>query len=168
LNSLPPASEYRGIDFIIRIRPASREALSIEYIRDGSQFILDGERIGSHWEGVKAVVPRDLEDEKAAVLVTHLEAAFRALRVEFMIIRMVDAEPVNGVDRKAAISELQDMGLGIEVSSDGKQANLKKIPGASRLDPDTSRAQAVRLMSLVHNVRGTRPRFEVLAQSKEF
>ncbi len=165
---MPSISEYRGDDFIVRVRPAFREALSIEYIRDGSQLILDGERIGNNWEGIKAVIPRDIEDEKIAPVVTHLEAAFRGLGIEYLIIRLVDAEPVNEIDRQAAITELRDMGLGVEASSDKKQVKLEKIAGALRRDAETSRKQALRLMSLIHDVSGTRQHFEILAKSKEF
>jgi hypothetical protein len=165
---LPVTSEYRGNDFLVRLRPTGREAVVIDYIREGSHIVLDGERIGNRWEGIKAVIPRNLEDEKIAPLVAHLEAAFLGLGIDYMIVRLVQAQSAPEVDRQSAITELRTMGFDVGISSNGAQASLKVISDVRHRDRDTLRNQIPRMMFLIHEARGTRQQFQVLAQSKEF
>jgi hypothetical protein len=160
--------EYHGVDFSVRVRPRSREAVSVIYKHRGTQLDLGGERIGSKWEGIKVLIPSDLEVEKVTILVNHLEVAFHALGLGYVIIRLVEVEHVNEVDQQAAIAELREMGYEIELSADRKQARVKAIPGTRPGDRETLRNQIPRMMSLIQDVRGTRQRYQTLAKSKEF
>lgn len=162
------APEYHGADFSVRVRPRFRENVTVIYTRDGVQISLDGERIGSKWEGIQVLIPSDLEAEKVAGLVNHLEVAFQALGLGYVIIRMAEVEQFNEAEQQAAIAELREMGYEIELSADRKQARVKAISGTTPRDPETLRKQTPRMMSLIQDVRGTRQRFQTLAKSKEF
>ena len=160
--------EYHGDDFSVRVRPRFREGVSVIYTRHGTELSLDGERVGSKWEGIKVLVPPDLEVEKVTRLVNHLEVAFLALGLGYVIIRLAEVENVNESEQQSAIAELREMGNEIELSADRKQARVKAISGASPRDQETLRKQTPRMMALIQDVRGTRQRFQTLAKSKEF
>jgi hypothetical protein len=160
--------EYRGADFSVRVKPGFREIVSVIYSHQGTQLNLDGERIGSKWEGISLCIPPDLEDEKVTVLVHHLEAAFRALGLDYEIKRLAKVESVNEVDQQAAVAEMRDMGYEIELSTDRKQVRMKAVSGTTPRDQETLRKQTPRMMSLIQDIRGARQHFIVLAKSKEF
>lgn len=160
--------EYHGADFSVRVKPRFREAVSVIYSYQGAQIELDGERIGSKWEGIKVLIPPDLEIEKVTSVVSDLESAFQALGFGYVITRLAEVESVNEADQQAAIAELREMGYEIELSPDRKQARMKAVSGTLPRDQETLRKQAPRMMSLIQDARGTRQRFQILAKSKEF
>jgi hypothetical protein len=160
--------EYNGNDFSVRVRPRFRENVSVIYTHHGTELSLDGERIGGRWEGVQVLIPSDLEAEKVTTLVSHLEAAFQALGLGYVIVRLAEVEHISDADRQAAMAELREMGYEMELSADRKRAQVKAIPGIPPRNRETLRIQAPRMMSLIQDVRGTRQRYQTLAKSKEF
>ncbi len=165
---MSPAQEYRGDGFSVRVEPHFREAVSVIYNCQGTEFKLDGERIGGKWEGIKVIIPPEIEVEKVTSLVNHLEAAFQALGLGYVIARLAEVESVSEIDRQAAVAELREMGYAAELSTDRKQVRLKAISASPHGDRETLQKQSPRLMSLIHDIRGTRQHFQILAKSRGF
>lgn len=159
---------YRGRDFSMRIQPLRREALSIVYTRQGTNLNLDGQRIGSKWEGIELYIPPEVEPERASQIAHDLEAAFQAMDYRYVIARLSEIETVPEAERQAAIAELRQMGYELEISADRKQIRQKWIAGTPKLGLEALGKTTPRYMSLLQAVHGTRKRFEILAKSKEF
>lgn len=160
--------EYRGVDFVVRIEPIHREAVSVTHTRDGASLNMEGERIGKRWGGIEVHIPQEVEPARVPQIAGDLETAFLALGYGYVISRSLGVESVSENEREAAISELRQMGYEAEVSADRKQIRPKRIPGAPRQDMEALRQQAPRMMWLIQSLHGKRPRFEVLAKSKDF
>lgn len=159
--------EYRGDDFSVRIEPVFREAVSVVHTREGKRLSLSGERIGKKWEGIQVQIPPEGDAKQMQQVVRDLETAFQALRYEYLIARKTATETVPEEEQQAAMAELNEMGYDIEVMSDGKIRQTFR-PGAPRRDRETLQEQVPRMMSLLQSLHGARPRFEILAKSKEF
>jgi hypothetical protein len=160
--------QYRGSDFSMRIEPMGREALSVIHTRQGTSLNLDGQRIGSKWEGIEVYIPHDVEAERASQIAHDLEAAFQAMDYGYIIARLSEIETVREIERQAAIAELRQMGYELEISADRKQIRQKWIAGTPKLGLEALRKTTPRHMTLLQAVHGTRKRFEILAKSKEF
>lgn len=159
--------EFHGDDFLVRIKPGFREIVSVIYTRHGKSQEFGGERIGKKWECVHVLLPSDLEDGLVTQTVRDLETAFVGLGHDYQIVRKIGDDTVPEPERQAALVELREMGYEIEMLPDGKIRQSRKS-GAPRQDTETVRKQAPRMASLILSLRGTRPRFETLAKSKEF
>lgn len=161
------AREYSGDDFSVRIKPVFREAVSIIYTRHGKTLTFGGESIGKKCEGIAVQLSADQEDSQLTQTVHDLEAAFASLRFGYVITRKIAVDTVPESERQAALAELREMGYEIEILPDGKIRQTRR-KNAPRQDVETLRKQAVRMVSLLQAVHGTRPRFEMLAKSKDF
>jgi hypothetical protein len=159
--------EYRGNDFSVRIEPIEREVVSVIHTRRGISLNLSAQRIGKKWGGIEVLVPQQGEAAHMSELVRDLKTAFEAMRHGYVIARKTGVDIVPEAERQAAIAELNEMGCEIEVLPDGK-IRLTRRAGAPRRDIETLRKEAPRMMALIETVHGTRQRFEILAQSKEF
>jgi hypothetical protein len=159
--------KYRGNDFSVRIKTTVREGVSVLYMREGMSLNLSGERIGRKWEGIEMHIPPEVGAGQTPQIVRDLETAFGAMRYGYVIARKTGIEVVPEAERQAAAAELSEMGYDIEILPDGK---IRQTPreGAPRLNIEPLRKQAPRMMSLIQALHGTRPRFEILAKSKEF
>jgi hypothetical protein len=160
--------EYRGADFSVRIEPIMREAVSVIHSYEGTTLNLDGERIGKKWEGIEVHIPQEVNGEKTAHIVSHLEAAFQALGYGYVIARLARVEVVDEAERQVAVAQLREMGYEIGVSADRRQIRQTAMPGAPRQDIETLRKQTPRMMSLIEAIHGTRKHFQILAKSKDF
>ncbi len=160
--------EYRGSDFSVRIKPGSRELVTVIHTREGTVLSLGGERIGKKWQGISVHIPQEVEAARASQIGRDLETAFRALRYGYEIAYLKRVETVPETEREAAIAELRAMGYQIEVSADRRKLSLKKLPDAMHINIEIARKQAPRMKSLLESVHGTRPQFEILAKSEEF
>ena len=159
--------KYRGNDFSVRIRPTVREGVSVIYTRQGAVLNLSGERIGRRWEGIEVHFPTEVEASQATQIVRDLETAFGAMQYGYVIVRKVGMDVVPEAERRAAVAELNEMGYDIEILPDRSIRQTARA-GAPHQDIETLRQQAPRMMSLLLAIHGTRPRFEILAKSKEF
>ena len=159
--------EFRGDDFLVRIKPGFREIVSVIYTRQGKSLEFGGERIGKKWEGIHILLPSDLEDGQVAQTVRDLEKALVGLGHGYQIVRKIADDTVPEPERQAALAELREMGYEIEMLPDGEIRQSRRSD-APRQDSETVRKQAARMASLILSLRGTRPRFETLAKSKEF
>jgi hypothetical protein len=159
--------EYRGDNFHVRIEPGFREVVSVFYTRDGTTLKLGGERIGKKWEGISVHIPQEVEAIRASQIARDLETAFQSMKYGYVIAHLLGVDDVPEVERQAAIAELRQMGYDIEVSADRKQIRQKRLPDAPCINIEIARKQAPRMMMLLQSVHGTRPRFEILAKSKE-
>jgi hypothetical protein len=160
--------DYRGDDFSVRVEKGFREIVTIFHTRRRTTRRLDGELIGKRWEGIAVYLPDEVDTADVPQIVRDLETAFGALRYSYVISRKVGVEAVSDAERQAAVTELNEMGFEVEVSSDGQQASLKWRSGVARPDMETVKGTTPRVMSLVKSLRSTRPRVEILARSKEF
>lgn len=160
--------DYRCDDFYVRIDPIQREAVSVTHTRNAANLTLDGQRIGSRWEGIEVHIPQNVDAVEASQVASDLEIAFQALGYGYVIARLVEIEIVPDTERQAAIVEVHEMGYEAEVSSDLKHIRQKLRVGAARPDIQTARSQAPRMMSLLQAIHGRRQRLEILAKSKEF
>ncbi len=160
--------EYRGNDFSVRIEPIMREVVSVSHTRNGAKLHMDGERIGKKWEGIGVNIPPEVESARVSQIVSDLQTAFEEMRYEYMIARLAEVEVVPEAERESAIAELRAMGYELEVSPDRKQIRQTRIPGTPRVGMEEVRKTMPRYRWLLQAVRGTRPRFEILAKSKEF
>jgi hypothetical protein len=151
--------EYRGDDFSVRIESIMREGVSVVHSRHGVRLNLSGERIGGKWEGIEVHIPQEVEAAQVPSIADDLEVAFRAMGYGYVITRLAGVDVVPETERQAAIAELREMGYEIEVSTDGREIRQRRIAGAPRLDVETARKQAPRMMSLLQSVHGTRHRF---------
>jgi hypothetical protein len=159
--------KYRGNDFSVRIKPTVREGVTVIYTRRGAGRNLSGERIGRKWEDVEVHIPPEVEAAPATQIVRDLETAFAAMRYGYVIVRKVGMDVVLEAERQAAMAELNEMGYDVEILRDRKIRQTARA-GAPRQDIATIRKQVSRMMSLLQALHGTRPRFEILAKSKEF
>jgi hypothetical protein len=160
--------EYCESDFCVRIKRVFREVVSVMHTRDGTTLSLSGERIGRRWEGIEIHIPQEVEAARASQIARDLETAFQAMQYGYVIARKLGVDAVPETERQAAIAELREMGYEIEVSADRRQIRQKRLPDAPRVNIEIARKQAPRMMQLLQAVHGTRPRFEILAKSKEF
>jgi hypothetical protein len=160
--------KYRVADFSVTIEPGFREIVSVVHERRGTRIHLDGERIGKKWEGIAVHIPEDVDTARASQIARDLETAFQALRYGYIIARLAGIEIVPENEQHAAITELNSMGIHVEVSSDRRQIHQSWKEGASRIDTDTVRKQAPHIMSLVQALHGKRQRLEILARSSQF
>jgi hypothetical protein len=158
--------EYTGADFSVRVQPHSREAVSVLHRSQGIEVALDAERVGSKWEGLKVVIPPDLDNDNVARLVANLEVAFQAMSLEYVLIRLKKSEPVSEIDQNAALAELRKLGLNAEPSTDRTRVLLKKNVSLEHQDREANEERAQRMFSLIQNIHGTRPQYEILAKSK--
>jgi hypothetical protein len=161
------AREFRGDAFSVQIKPIFREAVSVIYTRPDKALNLGGERIGRKWQGISVQLAADLEESQVAQIARDLEAAFIALQYGYVITRKIAVDIVPESERQAALAELREMGYEIEVLSDGKIRQTRR-KDAPRQDVETLRMQAMRMLSLMQAVQGTRPRIETLAKSEDF
>jgi 5-enolpyruvylshikimate-3-phosphate synthase len=160
--------KYRAADFSVTIEPGFREIVSVMHERGGASLHLDGERIGKKWEGISVHIPEGVDKARVAQIARDLETAFQALGYGYIIARLAGIEIVSESEQQAAITELNSMGINVEVSPDRKQIRQSWKHGAPRLDKDTARKQAPRIMSLIQALHGKRQRFETLARSSQF
>ena len=109
-----------------------------------------------------------LTPSRVAQIARDLETAFQALGYGYIIARLAGIEIVPETEQQAAITELNSMGINVEVSPDRRQIRQSRKQGALRLDKDTARKQAPRMMSLMQALHGKRQRFEILAKSSHF
>ncbi len=158
--------EYRGDGFCVRVEPIFREVISVIHARDGTNLKLSGQRTGRKWEGIEVLIPQELDAARVPQVVGDLETAFHAMRTGYVIVRKAGIDVVPETERQEAIAELRAMGYEIEILSDNKIRQTRRA-GAPRHDLETLRNQSPRMMSLIQSLRGTRQRFEILAQSKE-
>jgi hypothetical protein len=161
------AKQYRARDFSVRIEPIMREDLSVIYTRHGTSLKLNASRVGKKWEGIGVLIPQDVEGEKAAQIVSDLEAAFQSMGYRYVISRLAGVDIVDETERQASIAELREMGYDVEVSADRKWITQKQVARDPRRDMETFREEAPRMMSLIQEVHGTRKRFQILAKSEE-
>jgi hypothetical protein len=159
--------EYGGDGFRVRLDPVFREVVSVTHKRQGTTTKLGGESIGKKWEGISVQIPLEIEAVQAVQIARDLATAFEGMRYGYLITHKIGIDVVPESERHAAIVELREMGYEIEFLSHGKIRQTKRA-GAPRHDIETLRKQAPHMMSLIQSLRGTRPRFEVLAKSKEF
>ena len=159
--------EHRGADFSVRIEPIFREVISVIYTRQGTSLELEGQRIGTKWEGIEVQLPENAENEQVAQIVRDLETAFVALSYGYVIARKAAVEAVPETERQSALAELREMGYEIEILSGGKIRQTRSA-GAPRQDVKMLRKQASRMISLMQSVHGKRQRLETLAKSKDF
>ena len=159
--------EYRGDGFSVRIESIVREGISVIHTRNGTSLNLMGERIGKHWEGIEVHIPPELDTTQTSQIVHDLETAFQAMQYGYVIASKRAADTVPEEERQAAMAELNQMGYDIEVLPDGK-IRQKLRPGATRPDRKALQGHSLRMMFLLQSVHGTRPRFEILAKSKDF
>lgn len=159
--------EYRGDDFSVRIEPIFREVVTVIHNRQGKSLNLSGERIGKKWEGIEVHMPPDVDAAQIPQVVCDLEIAFQAMQYGYVIARKTATDTVPEEERQAAMAELNEMGYDIEISPDRRIRQTLRA-GAPRRDKETLRKQVPRMMSLIQSLHGTRPRFEILAKSKEF
>jgi hypothetical protein len=160
--------EYRGDDFSVRIEPGFREIVSIVRTRQGATRNLDGERIGKRWQGIGVHLPGEVEPTEVPQIVRDLETAFASLGYGYRISRTAAVEAVSDAEQQAALAELNQMGFEVEVSADRQQSSLKWRSGVRLPDTKTIGSTAPRVMSLLQSLRGTRPRIDILASSKDF
>ncbi len=132
------------------------------------RLYLDGEHIGKKWEGILVQIPEDVDTSQAAQIGRDLEIAFQALGYGYIIARLAGIQIVSETEQQAAITELNSMGINVEVSPDRRQIRQGWKAGAPRLGIDTARKQAPRIMSLMQALHGKRQRFEILARSTQF
>src|ERR1700730_921285 len=100
--------------------------------------------------------------------VRDLETAFGAMRYGYVISRTVRVDPVSEAEQEAAITELHEMGFEVERTRDPMGIALIPRSGVPRPDTKTAKRTALRIMSLVQSLRGTRQQVELLAKSKGF
>jgi len=160
--------KYRAADFSVTIEPGFREIVSVMHERGGTRIHLDGERIGKKWGGIAVHIPEDVDAARATQIARDMEPAFQALGYGYIIARLAGIEIVPETEQQAAITELNSMGINVEVSPDRRQIRQSWKQGAPRLDKDTARKQAPRMMSLMQALHGKRQRFEILAKSSHF
>jgi hypothetical protein len=160
--------KYRARDFSVTIQPGFREIVAVIHERGGIRLVLNGERIGKKWEGISVHIPADLDASRVTEVARDLETAFQALGYGYIIARLAGIEIVPKTEQQAAMTELNSMGFDVEVSPDRRQIRQTRKEGAPRVDIDTARKQAPRLMSLVQALHGKRQRFEILATSNQF
>jgi hypothetical protein len=160
--------QYRGSDFSVRIEPMGREAVYVVYTRRGTNLNLDGQRIGSRWEGIEVYLPPEVEAEQSSQIALDLETAFQAMDYGYVIARLSAIETVPETERQEAIAELRQMGYELEISADRKQIRQKWIAGTPKPGLEALRKTTPRYMSLIQAVHGTRKHFQILAKSKEF
>jgi len=160
--------KYRTRDVSVTVQPGFREIVSVIHERGGIRLHLDGERIGKKWEGISVHIPEELDPARATQVARDLETAFQALGYGYIIARLAGIEIVPESEQQAAITELNSMGINVEVSSDRRQIRQARREGAPRPGIDAARIQAPRIMSLVQALHGKRQRFEVLARSSHF
>jgi hypothetical protein len=160
--------EYCGDGFSVRIDQIQREVVSVSYTRKAIRLNLDGERIGSKWEGIAVYFPHNLGADQTTPAVADLVTALQSLGYSYVIARLAEIEIVPETERQNAIEELNAMGFDIEVSPDRKQIRQKRRPGAPRSDLQTARDQGPRMTALLEAVHGRRKRLEILAKSKDF
>jgi hypothetical protein len=159
--------EYRGDGFSARIEPIMREVVSIVHTRNGASLNLGGERIGSKCKGIEVHIPPEVDADQIPQVVRDLETAFEAMRYGYVIARKTGTDIVPKEERQTAMAELYDMGYDIEILPNHKIRQTLRL-GAPRRDIETVRKQTPRIMSLMQSLHGTRPRWEILAKSKEF
>jgi hypothetical protein len=143
--------KYRSADFSVTIEPGFREIVSVVHERRGTRIHLDGERIGKKWEGIAVHIPEDVDTARASQIARDLETAFQALRYGYIIARLAGIEIVPGNEQHAAVTELNSMGINVEVSPDRKQIRQSWKEGAPRLDRHGPKASAA------HYVLGASP-----------
>jgi hypothetical protein len=160
--------KYRTRDVSVTVQPGFREIVSVIHERGGIRLHLDGERIGKKWEGISVHIPEELDPTRVTQVARDLETAFQALGYGYIIARLAGIEIVPESEQQAAITELNSMGINVEVSSDRRQIRQAWREGAPRPGIDTARKQAPRIMSLMQALHGKRQRFEVLARSSHF
>lgn len=160
--------KYRSADVTVTIKPGFREIVTVIHEREGIRIHLNGERIGKKWEGISVHIPEDVDTARAAQIAHDLETAFQALGYGYIIARLAGVEIVPESEQRAAITELNSMGMNVEVSPDRRQIRQSQKEGAPRLDKDTARKHAPRIMSLMQALHGKRQRFEILASSSQF
>jgi len=159
--------EYRATDFFVRIEPVMREVVAVIHTRQGRSLRLNGERIGSKWEGIQVVIPQEVEASELPNIVNDLKAAFERMRYGYVIFRKTGSDLVPETERQAAIAELREMGYEIEVLPDRSIRQTWRAD-MTRQDPETIRKTGPRMMALLESVHGTRQRLEVLGKSKDF
>jgi hypothetical protein len=157
--------EYRGGNFHLRIERGFREIVNLIYTREGTTLNLNGELIGTKWDGIEIHIPPEIEAGRASLIAQDLATALRAMRYSYVIARLTGEDVVPETVREAAIAELSEMGYDIEVSADRKRIRQTKRQGTPRVDIETVRKTTPRMMALLQAVRGTWPRFEILARS---
>jgi len=81
--------EYHGNDFSVQIEPVFREVVSVTHVRGGQRVKLDGELIGTKWEGIDVELPPNVDEAQVTRIVRELEEAFAALGVGYVITRRV-------------------------------------------------------------------------------
>jgi hypothetical protein len=160
--------KYRTRDVSVTVQPGFREIVSVIHERGGIRLHLDGERIGKKWEGISVHIPEELDPTRVRQVARDLETAFQALGYGYIIARLAGIEIVPESEQQAAITELNSMGINVEVSSDRRQIRQAWREGAPRPGIDAARKQAPRIMSLMQALHGRRQRFEVLARSSHF
>lgn len=156
--------KYRGNDFSVRIKPTVREGVSIIYTRQGKDLNLTGERTGRKWEEIEVLIPFEVEAAQVPQMVGDLETAFVTMQYGYVITRKAGIDIVPEAERQAAVVELNEMGYDIEILPDRKIRQTRRA-GAPLQDIETRRVQALRMMSLIQTLHGTRQRFEILAKS---
>lgn len=158
--------EYHGDDFSVRIEPIFRENISVVYTRRGTQLTLDAARIGNRWQDIEVLIPQETESGEVARIVHDLEIAFGEMRYRYVIARKTETEIVSEAERRAAITELKEMGYNVEVLPDGSIRQTRR-PEVPRADLETIRKQTPRILSLIQSVQGRRQHFEILAKSRD-
>ena len=160
--------KYRAADFSVTMEPGFREIVSVMHERGGTRLHLNGERIGKKWEGISVHIPEDVDTARATQIAHDLETAFQALGYGYIIARLAGIDFVPETEQQAATTELNSMGINVEVSPDRRQIRQERKEGAPRLGIDMARKQAPRMMSLMQALHGKRQRFEILAKSSHF
>jgi len=160
-------NEFQDQNFKVCIESIFRENVSVIHTRDSKTMNFDGERCGKKWNRIQVYIPEDIDRPQIQRIVCDLQTAFRAMQCEYVILRKAGIEIVPEEEQQAALAELEQMGFQVEVSPDRKQIRQTRRPDAPRHDQSALRKMSPRMMSLIQSLKGTRQRFEVLAQSPE-
>lgn len=160
--------DYRGDDFSLRIEQGFREIVTVVLTRNETTHKLEGERIGKRWQGIGIVLPSEIDAADVPQVVADLETAFKALRCDYVISRIVAVDTVSEAEQQAAITELNEMGFDVERQEGTREVGLRPRSGTQRRDSRTVKEAAPRILRLVQSLSGRRPRIEVLAKSKDF
>jgi len=94
--------EYREGELCIRLVGLGREAMSVEYKRGKSMYILPGEWTGRHWEALIVLVPSELANDDLRQLVSDLQLALSIMGWEYCLTQREHAVQSSGArERKS-------------------------------------------------------------------
>jgi hypothetical protein len=97
--------EYREGELCIRLVGLGREAMSVEYKRGKSMYILPGEWTGLHWEALIVLVPSELAIDDLRQLVSDLQLALSTMGWEYCLTQREPAVQAPEPEREKAVRE---------------------------------------------------------------